>query len=120
MEHCGAITRADCEVRMGTVSEGMSKVSEVISTSKEGGGQGYLRGFISELRFHCQRVIPSSVHGQADKSPLQCFRLKEVSPARGQGRLLYQTVTAVTLEGNRGVRQIKWPYPVAAVCACVL
>lgn len=72
MEHCGAIMRADCEVRMGTVSEGMSKVSEVISTSKEGGGQGYLRGFISELRFHCQRVIPSSVHGQADKSPLQC------------------------------------------------
>lgn len=118
MEHCGAIMRADCEVRMGTVSEGMSKVSEVISTSKEGGGQGYLRGFISELRFHCQRVIPSSVHGQADKSPL--FSSEGGLPARGQGRLLYQTVTAVTLEGNRGVRQIKWPYPVGAVCACVL
>lgn len=85
MEHCGAIMRADCEVRMGTVSEGMSKVSEVISTSKEGGGQGYLRGFISELRFHCQRVIPSSVHGQADKSPLQCFRLKEVSLQEAKG-----------------------------------
>ncbi len=27
---------------------------------------------------------------------------------------------SLTLEGNRGVRQIKQPYPVASVSACVL
>lgn len=98
---------------------GNVKVSKISSTSKEGvyvwedSSQNW--DLMSEgYPFVCAWrgwQIPRSVFWSEGGLALS---------ARGQRSLPYQTFKALTLEGNRGVRQIKQPYPVAAVCACVL
>lgn len=35
-EDCGAIMRADCEVRMGTASEGMSRLARLVLLQRKG------------------------------------------------------------------------------------
>lgn len=100
--------RADCEVRVGTVSEGMSRLARLVLLQRRG---CMFERIHLKIEISCQRVIPLSDHGEADKS---LFCPKGVSPQKVASH------TRQSLEGNRGVRQIKQPYPAAAVCACVL
>lgn len=108
--------RADCEVRVGTVSEGMSRLARLVLLQRK---IVCLRGFILKLRFHVGLSSYLCVE-EDDKSLGQRFWVIRGHSARGQRSLPYQPVKALTLEGNRGVRQIKQPYPVAAVCSCTL
>lgn len=79
-----------------------------------------MRGFILELRFHVRGLSFCLCTRRLTNPWVSVFLSKGGLSARGQRSLPYQTFKALTLEGNRGVRQIKQPYPVAAVCACVL
>lgn len=110
-EHCGAIMRADCEVRVGTASEGMSRLARLVLLQRKG---CMFERIHLRIEISCQRVIPLSVHGEADESLGQCFCPKWFSPPT------IPDSQSLTLEGNRGVRQIKQSYPVASVIACVL
>lgn len=109
-EHCGAIIRVDGEVRVGTASEGMSRLARLVLLQRSMFERTHLR-----IEISCRRVIPFLfVHGEAI-----------VVVQRGSLRKRPQKVTipdseSLTLEGNRGVGQIKQSYPVACVSACVL
>lgn len=91
------------------LSEGMSRLARLVLLQRRGCAIERLH---LRIEISCRRVIPLSMHGEDGKS----LGLS----TRGQRSLPYQTFKTLTLEGNRGVRQIKQPYPVAAVCACVL
>ncbi len=88
-EHCGAIMRADCEVRVGTVSEGMSRLARLVLLQRRGCAfeRIHLR-----IEISCRRVIPLSVHGEAGKPLGLCFCPKGVSPQ--DTKEPYQTVRA--------------------------
>lgn len=76
-----------------------------------------MRGFILELRFHVGGLSLCL----SDKSPGQSFCPKGVSPLHKRPKKpTIPDSGGLTLEGNRGVRQIKQPYPAAAAGACVL
>lgn len=71
--------RADCEVRVGTVSEGMSRLARLVLLQR---GGVCLRGFILELRFHVgglslwlsQCFCPKGVSLQEAKEPYQTVK----------------------------------------------
>lgn len=69
-EDCGAIMRADCEVRVGTASEGMSRLARLVLLQRRGCMFEWIHLSFEIL---CQRVIPLSVHGETDKSLILCF-----------------------------------------------
>lgn len=112
--------RADCEVRVGTVSEGMSRLARLFLLQWSGCMCMYVERIHLRIKILCQMVIPLSVYKETDKSMDQCFGQKRVF--HQEGRKAYHTRQSkpMTLEGNRGVTQIKQPCPAAAVCACVL
>lgn len=66
--------RADCEVRVGTVSEGMSRLVRLLLLQRR-------RGCMFErihlrIEISCPRFILLSVRGQVDKSLGLCFSSK--------------------------------------------
>lgn len=69
--------RADCEVRLGTVSEGMSRLARLVLVQRRG---CMFERIHLRIEISCQRVIPLHVHGEADKSLGQYFCPKGVSP----------------------------------------
>lgn len=73
--------RADCEVRVGTVSEGMSRLARLVLLQR----QGCLRAFILNLSFSCQRVLPLPLHREADKSLGHCHCPEGVSALKTKG-----------------------------------
>lgn len=76
-----------------------------------------MRGFILELRFYV-RVLPFS-HEDTD-NPLVSVFVQSASLCESPKKPPIPDSQSLTLEGNRGVRQIKQSYPVASVIACVL
>lgn len=107
-DHCGAIMRADSEVRVGTASEGMSRLARLVLLQRSMFERTHLRTEIS-----CRRGYPLFVRPWRGQCVVQ----------RGSLCKRPQKVTlpdSLTLEGNRGVGQIKQSYPVACVSACVL
>lgn len=81
-EHCGAIMRADCEVRVGTVSEGMSRLARLVLLQR--------RGCMFE-RIHLRIEISRPFVWQI---PGSLFLSDGGLSARGQRSLPYQTVEA--------------------------
>lgn len=69
--------RADCEVRVGTVSEGMSRLARLVLLQRRG---CMFERIHLRIEFSCQRTIPLSAHGGADKSQGRGFGPKGVSP----------------------------------------
>ena len=100
------------------LSEGMSRLARLVLL-QSGGGCMYERIHL-RIEILCQRGYPFVCAWRGWQIPGSMFLSKGGLSTRGQRSLPYQTFKALTLEGNRGVRQIKHPYPVAAVCACVL
>lgn len=117
-EDCGAIMRADCEVRMGTASEGMSRLARLVLLQRKGCIE-CLRGFILELRFYV-RVLRFSASREDTDNPLVTVYVQSASLCKSPKKPPIPDSQSLTLEGNRGVRQIKQSYPVASVIACVL
>lgn len=86
-EHCGAIMRADCEVRVGTVSEGMSRLARLVLLQRRG---CMFERIHLRIEISCRRVIPLSVRREVNKSPGQCFCPK-VSHSPQEAKEAYHT-----------------------------
>lgn len=80
--HCGAIMRVDCEVRVGTASEGMSRLARLVLLQRR---ECIFEMIHFRIAVLCQRVIPVAVRPQ---------RGQRVLSARGQSSPSYQAVTA--------------------------
>lgn len=114
-EHCGAIMRADCEVRVGTASAGMSRLARLVLLQRKGlcfGERVHLR---IEISRQMSRGYPFVCTWRC-RQILRCLVLF----VKERKSLPYQTCKAPTLGRNRGVGQIKQSYAVASVIACVL
>lgn len=59
-EDCGAIMRADCEVRVGTASEGMSRLARLVLLQRKGCMFEWIHLSFEIL---CQRVISLFMEG---------------------------------------------------------
>lgn len=108
--------RAYCEVRVGTVSEGMSRLARLVRLQR--------RGCVFErihlrIEISCWR-LSLCLFMERLTNPWVSVLVQRGSLRKRPKKPTIPDSQSLTLEGNRGVRQIKQSYPVAAVSACVL
>lgn len=112
--HCGAIIRADCEVRVGTASEGMSRLVRLVLLQRR---ECMLERIHFRIEILCHRVFLVVACPQRGQW-IPCLFVQRGSRCKRPEQPLIPGGHSLTLKGNRGVGQIKQSSPLTSVSAC--
>lgn len=105
--HCGAIMRVHCEVRVGTASEGMSRLARLVLLQRR---ECVFERTHFRIEILCRGVIPVVVCPQrGQRVPRLC--VQRGSPCKRPEQAAIPASHSLPLKGNRGVNQIKQSYP---------